>query len=153
MQRAETLFPASARGLTAPSLHAPMRAAPFLGRLTGRVPPLICSLLHLYQHFQYASKPDIETLLTISGYPSLHIRTPSISGSYAAAVQEQGVPLANSACIRGDVSVSPSLIQNALLSPDLAFTLRPGFSIVPFADLDMLLTNKSSNTHNSVVFA
>jgi hypothetical protein len=39
---------------------------------------------------------------------------------------------------------SPSLIQNGFLTPALAFTLRPGFSIVPFADLDMLLTDKSS---------
>jgi len=32
----------------------------------------------------------------------------------------------------------------ALLTPVLAFTLRPGFSIVPSTDLDILLTDNSS---------
>ena len=85
MQRAETLFPASTRGLTAPTLYAFVRAAPFFGQANRGGPPLICSLQRLHQYFQYARKPDIETLPAIGGCPTLHIRTPSISGSYAAS--------------------------------------------------------------------
>jgi|GEM_PF-3323341 hypothetical protein len=48
MQRAETLLPASTRGLTAPSLRALSERHPFRDRLTGRVPPLVCSLLRSY---------------------------------------------------------------------------------------------------------
>ncbi len=81
MQRAETLFPATARGLTAPSLYVLES-----GTLLWQANRLICSLLHLYQHFQYARKPDNETLLAMGSCPSLHIRTSSISGSYAVAV-------------------------------------------------------------------
>jgi hypothetical protein len=75
MQPAEILLPASPSGPTVPSLYALYKQHPILGRLTGRVPPLVCSLLHLYQHFQYARKPDIETLLEMGGCPS---RYPSL---------------------------------------------------------------------------
>jgi hypothetical protein len=60
MQRAETLFPAAASGLTAPSLRALCERHPFRDRLTGRVPPLVCSLLHWYPLYM----PALRALLT-----------------------------------------------------------------------------------------
>jgi len=107
MQPAEILLPASPSGPTVPSLYALYKQHPILGRLTGRVPPLVCSLLHLYQHFQYARKPDIETLLEMGGCPSRYPRTPNTSDSYAATAQEQGVLYSNPAYIQVYVLALP----------------------------------------------
>jgi hypothetical protein len=84
MQRAETLLPASTRGLTAPSLRALSDRHPFRDRLTGRVPPLVRSLLRSYLRSLCDHNFDSGILLAKACYLRLLVHTLSISDSYTA---------------------------------------------------------------------